>query len=125
MSDDRKILITGAQGFIGRALLKHYQSLAQPVHGVDLRGDGGDVHAGDIAAPEGWSDLLAASHTVIHTAALVSNALDDAEMWRVNVLATRQLIAAAHRRSAAPWRAPFRAHLFYRRLWQHRQRRAR
>ena len=97
MSDDRKILITGAQGLIGRALLKHYQSLAQPVHGVDLRGDGGDVHAGDIAAPEDWSDLLAASHTVIHTAALVSNALDDAEMWRVNVLATRQLIAAARR----------------------------
>ena len=97
MNETRKTLITGAQGFIGRALMQHYRAAAQAVHGVDLQGDGGDVYTGDIAEPESWSDLLAASHTVIHTAALVSNARDDAEMWRVNVLATSRLIAAARR----------------------------
>ena len=32
---------------------------------------------------------------IIHTAALVSNAMQDSDMWRVNVLATRNLIQAA------------------------------
>ena len=34
---------------------------------------------------------------VVHTAALVSNSIADADMWRVNVLATRNLIAAAEK----------------------------
>jgi len=34
---------------------------------------------------------------IVHTAALVSNALGDADMWRVNVQATANLIAAAEK----------------------------
>ncbi|MGV1035048.1 MAG: NAD-dependent epimerase/dehydratase family protein [Microbacteriaceae bacterium] len=91
----QKVLITGADGFIGRTLLERYRSLGIPVIGVDLRGDGADVHAGDTGNPQSFAHLLDDCDTVIHTAALVSNAMADSDMWRVNVLATSKLIDAA------------------------------
>lgn len=98
MLQPRRVLITGALGFIGNALLKAYQQQGVEAIGIDLRGDGGAVRAGDIAVPEAWEHLLDGCDAVIHTAALVSNAVPDAEMWRVNVLATHNLVAAAVRR---------------------------
>ena len=93
----KKVLITGANGFIGNKLMTHYQAQGIPVVGVDLSGNGEDIFQGDIAQPETISQLLQDSDVVVHTAALVSNSIADADMWRVNVLATRNLIAAAEK----------------------------
>lgn len=93
----KKVLITGANGFIGNMLLAYYQAQGIPVVGVDLSGNGDDVFQGDIGQPETISELLQDCDVVVHTAALVSNSIADADMWRVNVLATRNLIAAAEK----------------------------
>ena len=93
----KKVLITGANGFIGNMLLAHYQAQGIPVVGVDLSGNGDDIFQGDIGQPETISQLLQDCDVVVHTAALVSNSIADADMWRVNVLATRNLIAAAEK----------------------------
>jgi nucleoside-diphosphate-sugar epimerase len=93
----KKVLITGANGFIGNKLMAHYQAQGIPVVGVDLSGNGEDIFQGDIGQPEPISQLLQDCDVVVHTAALVSNSIADADMWRVNVLATRNLIAAAEK----------------------------
>jgi nucleoside-diphosphate-sugar epimerase len=93
----KKVLITGANGFIGNKLMTHYQAQGIPVVGVDLSGNGEDIFQGDIGQPETISQLLQDCDVVVHTAALVSNSIADADMWRVNVLATRNLIAAAEK----------------------------
>ena len=71
------VLITGANGFIGRTLMRHLEAQGVPVIGVDLQGDGDAVHAGDVADPESWGALLDRAQVVVHTAALVTNALPD------------------------------------------------
>ncbi|MDG1311607.1 MAG: NAD(P)-dependent oxidoreductase [Porticoccaceae bacterium] len=93
----KKVLITGANGFIGNCLMRHYQAQNIAVVGVDLHGNGGDIIQGDIAQPETISQLLKDCDVVVHTAALVSNSVPDSDMWRVNVLATRNLVAAAEK----------------------------
>ena len=90
-----KVLITGANGFIGNTLMRYYKQQGTAVIGVDLYGNGDDIIQGDIANPETISHLLEQCDVIVHTAALVSNAMKDSDMWRVNVLATRNLIAAA------------------------------
>ncbi|HAZ79582.1 MAG TPA: NAD(P)-dependent oxidoreductase, partial [Porticoccaceae bacterium] len=76
-------------------LMRYYQNNDQAVVGVDLVGNGSDIIKGDIADPESIAHLLAQCDVIIHTAALVSNAMADNDMWRVNVLATSNLIASA------------------------------
>ena len=90
-----KVLITGANGFIGNTLMRYYKQQGTAVIGVDLSGNGDDIIQGDIANPDTISHLLEQCDVIVHTAALVSNAMKDSDMWRVNVLATRNLIAAA------------------------------
>ena len=91
----KKVLITGANGFIGGTLIRYYQNQGQDVIGVDLVGNGADILEGDISQPDTISHLLKECDVIVHTAALVSNAMQDSDMWRVNVLATRNLITAA------------------------------
>ena len=91
----KKVLITGANGFIGGTLIRYYQNQGQDVIGVDLVGNGADILEGDISQPNTISHLLKECDVIVHTAALVSNAMKDSDMWRVNVLATRNLITAA------------------------------
>ena len=93
----KKVLITGANGFIGNMLMAHYRAQGIPVVGVDLSGNGLDISQGDIGQPVTISQLLQDCDVVVHTAALVSNSIADADMWRVNVLATRNLVAAAEK----------------------------
>ena len=90
-----KVLITGANGFIGNTLMRYYKQQGTAVIGVDLYGNGEDIIQGDISNSEAISHLLEQCDVIVHTAALVSNAMKDSDMWRVNVLATRNLIAAA------------------------------
>tara|TARA_B100000287_G_scaffold426688_1_gene475040 strand:+ start:264 stop:1244 length:981 start_codon:yes stop_codon:yes gene_type:complete len=91
----KKLLITGANGFIGSSLMRYYQKQGQDVVGVDLVGNRDDIFEGDIANPETIVHLLQECDVIIHTAALVSNAMQDHQMWQVNVLATSNLIHAA------------------------------
>ena len=92
-----RVMITGANGFIGNSLMRHYQQQGIEVVGVDLHGDGETVIQGVIAQPDSIAHLLDQCDVIVHTAALVSNALGDADMWRVNVQATANLIAAAEK----------------------------
>jgi nucleoside-diphosphate-sugar epimerase len=93
----KKVLITGANGFIGNTLMRYYKAKKVSVVGVDLVGNDDDIIEGDIANPETISHLLESCDVIVHTAALVSNSIADRDMWRVNVLATRNLIAAAEK----------------------------
>ena len=79
----KKVLITGANGFIGNTLMRYYKAQKVPVVGVDLVGNHNDIVTGDIANPETISHLLESCDVVVHTAALVSNSIADTDMWRV------------------------------------------
>jgi nucleoside-diphosphate-sugar epimerase len=68
----KKVLITGANGFIGGTLMRYYQNQGQDVIGVDLVGNGADILEGDISQPHTISHLLKECDVIVHTAALVS-----------------------------------------------------
>lgn len=91
-----KIFITGANGFIGRALAERARELGTEVTGVDLLPDAdAGILGGSISDPSEWAAALDGVDAVIHTAAIVSNSapLDDA--WEVNTYSTRKVLAAA------------------------------
>lgn len=91
-----RVFITGANGFIGRALAAHLLERGDDVCGVDIRPDPSrGVVAGDISAAGDWQDAVAGADVVLHTAALVSNVPTLDEAWRVNTLGTRRVLDAA------------------------------
>jgi nucleoside-diphosphate-sugar epimerase len=91
-----KVFITGANGFIGRALASRLREVGCQVGGVDLEADPDNgVVAGSTGNPAGWSNWLAGVDVVIHTAAIVSNAAPLDRAWEVNVLGTRRVLDAA------------------------------
>lgn len=91
-----RVIVTGANGFIGRTVAARLRQRGDAVYGVDLHASPTNaVAAGDICTPGAWRQSFEKAELVIHTAALVSNAptLDDA--WRVNVIGTRNVLDAA------------------------------
>jgi nucleoside-diphosphate-sugar epimerase len=91
-----KVFITGALGFVGRALAASYRELGAAVHGLDLQADlSEDVTAGDVANPAAWRSQIDGCDLVIHTAAIVTNNVSREQAWRVNVLGTRHVLDAA------------------------------
>ena len=64
--------------------MRYYKQQGTAVVGVDLYGN-----SDDISDPDTISHLLEQCDAIVHTATLVSNAMKDSDMWRVNVLATR------------------------------------
>jgi nucleoside-diphosphate-sugar epimerase len=91
-----RVFITGANGFIGRALAARLTRSGHQVSGVDLRADPErGVVAGDVGVAGPWADAAAGADWVIHTAALVSNVPDLDTAWRVNVVGTRAVLDAA------------------------------
>lgn len=98
-SPPRRVLVTGALGFIGGAVADRYRSLGAEVLGIDLRADPArGVAEGDTARPGAWQDALQGCDVVVHTAAVVSFRADpDGSVWRTNVLGTRNVLAAAAR----------------------------
>jgi nucleoside-diphosphate-sugar epimerase len=97
-----RVFITGASGFIGRALCERYAADGHEVRGCDLVADPGrDVVAGDVAEAGPWQDWAAGSELVIHTAATVSLRMERRDaVWRSNVLGTANAIEAARRAGA-------------------------
>ncbi len=90
-----KIFVTGALGFIGRALLERYRAAGAEVGGVDRAAEPGlGVGAGDVTDPSGWQDQLRGCDLVFHTAAVVSNVASEEAFWNVNVLGTRRVLEA-------------------------------
>lgn len=51
----QSVFITGANGFLGRALLRRYQQAGCDVRGMDLHADPeANVVAGDLTEPDTW-----------------------------------------------------------------------
>jgi nucleoside-diphosphate-sugar epimerase len=91
-----RVFITGANGFIGKALAARLRELGAEVTGVDLRPDPSHgVVEGSTADPDSWKSALAGVDVVIHTAAIVSLAANYDDSWRVNVLGTSRVLQAA------------------------------
>jgi nucleoside-diphosphate-sugar epimerase len=97
-----RIFITGASGFIGRALYDRYTAGGHEVLGCDLIADGDrGIVPGDVAQPGPWQEHMTGSELVIHTAADVSLRMERAEKtWRANVLGTSHALAGAERAGA-------------------------
>lgn len=91
------VFITGASGFLGRAIADRYRAAGVAVRGVDLVADPArDVVAGDVGTPGAWQDHAAGCDLVIHTAAVVSLQTSGLEaVYRANVLGTAHAHAAA------------------------------
>jgi nucleoside-diphosphate-sugar epimerase len=98
-----RVFVTGASGFIGRALCERYLADGHEVVGCDLAADASrGVVRGDVSEPGAWQQHAAGCDLVIHTAAIVSFRLErPEEVWRANVLGTANAIAAAERAGAS------------------------
>ncbi len=98
-----RVFLTGASGFIGKALAARFTATGAEVRGVDLVADpAARVVAGDVSEPGAWQAHAEGSDLVVHTAAVVSLRLrDPGEVWRVNVLGTEHALQAAERAGAA------------------------
>lgn len=95
------IFLTGASGFMGRALSEHFRARGDEVRGVDRAADPArGVVAGDVSTDGAWQRAVKGADIVIHTAALVSLRGDARRFWEVNVLGTRRALEAAARAGA-------------------------
>jgi UDP-glucose 4-epimerase len=98
-----RVLVTGASGFIGRALVNDLAAAGQPVraamrHPADVFPRGVEVVAvSDLTRPVEWRALLKGIDTVVHLAGIAHAGPGIAEdaYDRVNRLATAELAAAA------------------------------
>lgn len=106
-----RVLITGATGFTGRYLAPRLAQAGYEVHGTVHGEPGGGVdgvselHRVDLGEAASVSKLVAkvAPDKVVHLAAIAFVAhLDPAEMYRSNILGTRNLLDALANASSRP-----------------------
>ncbi|MBW3602752.1 MAG: NAD-dependent epimerase/dehydratase family protein [Actinobacteria bacterium] len=89
-----RAVVTGASGFIGRALVQALVAAGWEVDGIDVR-PGPRVTTADIATPGRWAQRLEGADLVIHAAAIVGDVGTEAMHWQVNVTGTRLVLDAA------------------------------
>lgn len=90
------VFVTGANGFMGRALIDRYRAAGVAVRGVDVDADPDrGVVAGDVTDASRWRDAIEGAQVVIHTAAIVSNNIASERAWHVNVVGTQRVLDAA------------------------------
>jgi nucleoside-diphosphate-sugar epimerase len=95
ISRPKRVFITGANGFIGRALARRYRDYGAEVCGVDMSADPAwNVVAGDVRDVDRWRRHLDGADLVIHTAAVVSMVAPMRAAWEVNCHGTRRLLTA-------------------------------
>ena len=100
-SNDTRILVTGANGFIGSVLCKHLQLSGYPIRTLNRRRteDGGDVYHMDLVADQAPAGLLEGIDTIFHLAgkahALAENRKDEELYRQINTEGTRKLLEAA------------------------------
>lgn len=96
-----RVFVTGALGFIGRAVAERYRAAGAEVRGVDLGAEPAlGVVAGDTTIPGPWQRHAEGCDLVVHAAASVSFAGSERAFWPVNVMGTRHALDAAVRGGA-------------------------
>jgi len=91
-----RVFVTGANGFIGRALQARYRELGAEVRGVDVHADPGwSVVAGDIGDAGAWQQHAAGCDLVVNAAAVVSNVAAPELYRRISVGGARRALDAA------------------------------
>jgi nucleoside-diphosphate-sugar epimerase len=101
----RSVAVTGAGGFIGRALCARLASAGALVTGLDVddsargrvTGSGATFRLCDTSSTSAVQDALAGAELVVHSAAVVSDWGAMADFVRVNVGGTRNVLDAAER----------------------------
>lgn len=100
----RSVFITGASGFIGRALAQRYRDLGAEVRGMDLLADpANNVVAGDLTRPESWVEHAKGCELFINTAAVVSLSASWQEYSDASARGVRNCLSEFGRLHAALW----------------------
>ena len=104
MDTSHRILLTGSEGLIGRALRATLEARGAEVVGLDLLGIG--CEHGDVRSLRRVRDALGGCDGVVHLAA-VSRVLwgehDPEECWNTNVGGLRNVLQALDERKRQPW----------------------
>lgn len=89
------VLVTGATGFLGAALMAHFRRADAPVTGTSRCPRQGLIAVGEIDAATDWRPALKPGQAVIHCAGLAHTNAQPADYQRVNVAGTLNLARQA------------------------------
>lgn len=96
------ILVTGAHGFLGRALVSSLTKAGREVRSVVRRGGSNEISIGSISPETDWTAALTGIDAVVHCAAISPKTAGPGELTAINTVATlglaRQASAAGVRR---------------------------
>ena len=101
-----RILVTGSDGLIGRAVATLLRERGHGVWGYDLRRPPDDPESGDINDYRKLAERVDGCCGIIHLAAVSRVAWgerDPERCWATNVEGTRNVLRAAHASRARPW----------------------